>query len=60
MRKGDVIKGPDGIGYEFVIDLNKGDVLTTAHVRAIGGAPEPVVGDPIPEWLWEGLRNDRS
>lgn len=50
-EKGHVFHGPDEQGYILTRDVFTGDLLKNTDVLPFGGAPEPVAGEVIIEWL---------
>lgn len=51
MRRGQEFHGPDGQGYRCIRDVAHGDVIPADALVPFGGAPDPVPGAMIPEWL---------
>jgi hypothetical protein len=49
--KGHVFKGPDGMGFALTRDVYPWDAMMHTDFQPINGAPEPVAGDMMPDWL---------
>lgn len=50
-KRGKVFMGPNGHGYELTRDVNHAEPIVFNQFKPIGGAPQPVAGDLIPDWL---------
>ena len=51
LHKGHRFDGPGGQAYELARDVYEGDFHVASDFVAIGGAPEPVEGMLMPDWL---------
>lgn len=52
---GYVIQGPDGQGYRLKHDVYRHAMILAADFEPVGGAPEPIAGEVIPEWVAKAL-----
>lgn len=43
--------GPDGQGYRLTRDVDVYEMVMADQFEAFGGAPKPVSGEVMPEWL---------
>ena len=49
--KGHEFRGPDGQGYRLTRDVEGHEQIMANQFEAFGGAPQPVSGEEMPEWL---------
>jgi hypothetical protein len=56
IKKGHVFKGPNGQGYELTQDIEDTTEVSTHHFEPFGGAPVPVQGEPMPEFLLKQIQ----
>lgn len=58
IEQGTIIDGPDGQAYRMRESLFPGDALTVEKFDPMGGAPHPVVGELMPDWLAKALAEE--
>lgn len=56
LEKGYKFVGPEGQGYRLTRDVSSGDVMLASDFEPYGGAPQPVFGGQLPDFLTERLR----
>lgn len=51
LPKGHKFEGPDGQGYETTRAIYRWEHVSADQFRPYGGAPEPISGMTLPDWL---------
>jgi len=55
ISKGDILHGPDGMGYIVQRDIQSPEALLAADLKPFGGAPKPVPGGMVPGWIGDAF-----
>ncbi len=55
ITRGSIIEGPDGQGYELLVDIHPAQPCLITDVKPLGGAPIPRAGEDVPKWLMKAV-----